>query len=358
MSEWNSPPFNEGGIMPMHPHGIVMHNGVTDDTALLIASRNPNPYYKLPGGPSTKSTEVLKNGEIVFRLRHAIKNTSFEFRSPNGRTDDIGVPGISALNGQGVAGNWGKLRQEIVILGLIFQQTDRNFTNRWNLHTGGLYTIRNSGNKNIPPASWVMAYLPKEEEIGTNKARDEDERNGRITLWTAPYDPTIHKLVPKNIYECLSNLANQSYLNSFKRASCLFETSLLQVTVVTLFSLLEMGYIDIKKKELRTLFKTRGADIIKDKWSNVSSMSDRMNILATLSHVMGLREMKPVVGEDEWIDDIKDIRSKNRLSIRKRLFVPYSNDIDDDIDGERPMTREVPYMFPEEAFRKKKRNSW
>jgi len=122
---------------------------------------------------------------------------------------------------------------------------DVNKSNRFNIHTGGIETVCNNGNETIRMGDWVIAYAPTTEEIGRGGRKGEAEKNGLIKLWYKPYDPSIHRLNTKNIYECLSNIGHPDdvmnrthHLNEFRSTCQEFLDSVMGMSMVTMQFLL------------------------------------------------------------------------------------------------------------------------
>ena len=334
---WNLPGYNENRMNIMHAHGIVKLNALIDWTAIKWAGDNTNPLFARPEGQYSLSYQTVRTAEIAYRIRSGINSSIYEFRSQDARTEDIGVPAITALNGQGNAKQRESFISTIEIIGIVMQETEENNDSRFNIHTGGLHTITNNGNKAIEPGSWVMAYVPKQKEISSGGTDHPADKAGRVTLWYKQYDAAIHKFTPKGVYRCLTSNDEERkrFLPEYTRACNGFEQGYISNAIIVIKVLLDKGLLDIGPNMSQTGLNKKIAKSLgqKGKWSSVRNNTRKaLYVMMALSYMLGSYRFVDMEGSTNK----SDVKKNGIIStIRQHLYIPYSKKNGD------PM----PYLF-------------
>jgi hypothetical protein len=196
---------DENFLSPVTPSGQVLFNGKISQGAFITANNNPSPKYPMPTGQYRDWVGKVRTADVVWKYVDDMECMDECFG--NRSTTNAQVSGISALNGQGHAGESGaSFLSRIQPLGLAFMPNDDNGSHLFNIHSGGKYTIINLSNKDIKGGDWLMIYAPELREIQEGGRGKEPDRNGLVTLWLVPYHPEIHQNTSAAIYNCLSRM--------------------------------------------------------------------------------------------------------------------------------------------------------
>lgn len=207
----NRDSYNSKFLSPITPTGQVLINGKMDQSQVSFGSNNSRPKWALPTGSFFDSLGVVETGDIVWK-----PVCSNVFMNTTERDENIHARAISCLNGQGLTEETTEeFMQRIDILGLAFMSNDKNNTQYFNIHVGGIYTIRNNGNEDINIGDYVMAYAPRPDEVNKGGKGESSDANGVVKLWVKPYRPEHHKLTAGNIYRVLtrSNTEDRKFRN-------------------------------------------------------------------------------------------------------------------------------------------------
>lgn len=192
---------DEDFISPITEQGVMLVNGAIHTGALTAATRNTNPKYTLPSGQSAQMVGLTRRAALVYR---PIDENNY-LGGFGSRGDNTTVMGLTALNGQGHAGeSQASFMSRIQVIGIAQQDTENNGSKRFNIHIGGMYTMINNSNRDIVAGDWLMAYAPRADEIKQGGRGKEHDANGYLELWMVPYHPSIHQVTTANIYQCLS----------------------------------------------------------------------------------------------------------------------------------------------------------
>jgi hypothetical protein len=233
---WNSNPTNSNGIKPIRTVGSVILNAKYDDSVVLKATSNENPYYPTPAGQYFEYIRFAPNRLIAwsevsseYNISHLYTNV-YDSLNP----DSDKVRAAVSINGQGkgLEPGWDNntFMQGIHIHGIVTDGTDGNGSNKFNILCGGTTTIPNTGNEDIMPGDYVYAYAPTRQEVMDQEGgrKTDAERNGYITLWTKPYQIHSHKITTSNVSRCLMTEPddhNQPFSPNFtKTATALLES--------------------------------------------------------------------------------------------------------------------------------------
>jgi len=194
---------DEGFLAPVTPVGAVLFNGEINTTSVTNATTNTAPKYPLPGSHYLDYVGKVRQADVVYRFidQHEFVEGGSE------RYTNTTVSGLSSLNGQGISGeSEAAFMRRVQVLGLAFQDNEQNGSTRFNIHCGGIYTVVNNGNKNIPAGCWVRVRAPRLDELREGGRGEDADANGVVTLWLEPYYPEVHQATPTQIWHCLSRI--------------------------------------------------------------------------------------------------------------------------------------------------------
>lgn len=239
-NEWNRPETNKNFMNPTRVVGDVLVNGIIDRTQVIHAVYNQAPLYPMPHGMTVQDIETVRRGDIVYNIIQENRSNQLTTSNYNSSNDNTTVSALSSLNGQGTKGQR-NIMQKILPMGLAYMETDVNKEPRYNIHIGGVHTTINNGDRVINTGDWVMAYAPTVDEVerGSGGRGKIADKNKLVTLWFRPYDPSIHKVSPKQIYECLKQIEagndrDSDYLESYKTQCKSFVDSSLNMSMVVM----------------------------------------------------------------------------------------------------------------------------
>lgn len=226
-------------ISPLRSVGTVVSNGKVSQEMVTSAYTNRTPYWGLAEGTFKDTVGVMKRGEIVYQLHDRRALGSFNSCSTDPQyieRENTTLKGLTILNGQGdnTLSNY-DFMNTIQILGIVEMSNDMNCNPRLNIISGGIHDVRNNGNQTINVGDSVMVYAPSKDEIhkGAGKSAHADEKAGVVKLWYIPYDPSIHRLQMKQLWECLSDLsACKNYLPAYRHTCHQFMDSTLGTSMV------------------------------------------------------------------------------------------------------------------------------
>lgn len=236
---WNENQLNSNFIHPKRSVGQVLFNGKINGPMAIQGTHNRHPLYPIPNGQYLEMMRKARRGDIVWAYsnEHHVGNLmKSSSQLPNIETDTI--EGLVSINGHGQADKKEtnhEFLSRIYPLGIAFMENDKNETDRFNCHVGGIDTICNNGNQRINAGDWVMAYAPSRDEVETYAGGrgEEADKNGVLTLWYVPYRPQDHKFTCNNIQKCLLETKNNKFTSQFKEASMLMMRELIKCAIAT-----------------------------------------------------------------------------------------------------------------------------
>ncbi len=176
----------------MRSIGQVLTNGKINHSLVVMGTLKRDALYALPMGLYLEMMRKARRGDIVWTF---LDNNNASNLLSKGHYNTLGsnidtdtVQGLVSINGQGTKGadNY-EFMSHIQPLGIALIENDKNETDRFNLHFGGIDTVINNGNQRINAGDWVCAYAPSLAERFEGGRGDECDKNGLMTLWFKPY---------------------------------------------------------------------------------------------------------------------------------------------------------------------------
>jgi hypothetical protein len=210
---------------------------------VVFGNKNPKPYYPIPVGQYQAMMEKGRRCDIVWTKMDANSNYNHRgglsvssYMGP-GNVDSDAVHAIVSINGQGTEGKGydnHTFMESVQPLGIMLMDNEKNETDRFNLHFGGLETVVNMGNEYIPAGVWVMAYAPSREELNLGGRGEDADKNGVCTLWMKPYKPEHHKWTCGNVRKCLQNSSPDNPFTKNFKETCnkVFSTSMDEAMII------------------------------------------------------------------------------------------------------------------------------
>lgn len=243
---WNVNRLDEDMIKRQRTIAAVVVNGEINTALCTKARQSTNPLYKKATGSDSNNYSKITGGDIVY-TESCNNGISMNTYSQNVSRANNKMKGVSVLNGQGKDSNEAFI-QKIQILGVAEMSNVDNSSQLYTILRGGIVQVTNNSNVTINPGDWIQAYAPTPEEArGGGKGKLSD-RNGEITLWYKPYEPTEHALKSKQIYECLKESHGKKDADLDQYALCCkkFKQSSIDKALVIIRSF----YDEIKKETI------------------------------------------------------------------------------------------------------------
>lgn len=215
---WNVNRLDEDMIKRQRTIAAVVVNGEINTALCTKARQSTNPLYKKATGSDSNNYSKITGGDIVY-TESRNNGISINTYSQNVSRANNKMKGVSVLNGQGTGSNEAFMNG-IQILGVAEMSNVDNSSQLYTILRGGIVQVTNNSNVTINPGDWIQAYAPTPGEARDGGKGKLSDRNGEITLWYKPYEPTDHALKSKQIYECLKESHGKKDADLDQYASC------------------------------------------------------------------------------------------------------------------------------------------
>jgi hypothetical protein len=217
-TNWNITKMDEGFIRPQAMVGAVVMNGCVHTNLCNQARRQAAPYYSKASGIYNNNQATVNHGDIVWTQTRP--NVTLNMGAS--ATNAIRLQAVSVLNGHGLASDGEEAGAQafldsISVLGIAEVPHTPNNQGYFNILRGGIFTVLNNSKWTIQVGDYVMAYAPKRSELKDGGAGKEADHYGQAKLWFKTYDPLMHSLTGKPIYQALRAGDKSGHLPAYKK---------------------------------------------------------------------------------------------------------------------------------------------
>ncbi len=192
-----------GRIRPQKTVGIVSFNVATSADMITEGVTNKYPKWSLANGIYRDYVDNIETGDILYKYNDIESPNQSGLGQPfHPGSDTTTVRILSVLNGQGDAKESESVfESRCTIMGLA-EYGKVNGKERLTGARIGIMTVKNNGPYIISTGDRIIARAPTKLQI-KEAVKNTGENAGIVKFQLQPYQPSMHKTQPKEIYACL-----------------------------------------------------------------------------------------------------------------------------------------------------------
>lgn len=207
-----------GRIRPQKTVGLVSFNVAVSQDMQTEAVINKRPKYAMANGIYRDYVDDIQVGDVLYKFNDLYQNADQsgygEPFHPNRDTSTVRI--MAVLNGQGNASDTeAAFEKKCTVMGLA-EYGKIHGQERLTGARVGIMTVRNNGPYIISTGTRVIARAPTKQQI-KDAVKNAGENAGIVKFQLHPYNPSIHKTQPKEIYTCLTAGNDSDHLPAYKQ---------------------------------------------------------------------------------------------------------------------------------------------